>query len=223
MGKPLNTQATLLHGKVQLVELALRIAAGNGGVLNISHRVPFEDLARRVPGAILTFLPGAPQEQLQYQEYVKYFGSKARVGVVKLDDNDALYVVPPTPEATALLKTLEAAGAPPLPNGLLLGVVAPSPTPTGAVGTGNPAGTQVGKAPGAAATQPTEATAGTSKPDDKEADPANGEAVAAKKKDGDVAAEENREDGPEMSKEQLLDLFSNPELIQSLQDSAEGS
>ena len=79
-----------------------------GGVLNISHRVPFEDLARRVPGAILTFLPGAPQEQLQYGEYVKYFGSKARAGVVKLDDNDALYVVPPTAEAAMLLKSLEA-------------------------------------------------------------------------------------------------------------------
>merc|ERR1719183_1443954 len=98
MGKPLNAQATLLHGKVQLVELALRIAAGNGGVLNISHRVPFDDLARRVPGAILTFLPGAPQEHQQYAEYVKYFGSKARAGVVKLDDNDALYVVPPASE-----------------------------------------------------------------------------------------------------------------------------
>merc|ERR1719321_2412436 len=92
-GKPLNLQAQLLHGKVQLVELALRTAAGSGGVLNISHRVPFDDLAKRSPGAVLAFVPVTPLEQAMYNEYIRYFGSKARAGVANLDANDSLYLV----------------------------------------------------------------------------------------------------------------------------------
>merc|ERR1719188_2580517 len=122
--------ASLLHGKVQLVELALRSAAGNNGVLNISHRVPFDDLARRTPGAVLVMAAIGPHEQAQYDEYVQYFQAKARAGVARLDEADALYVVPACAETDTLLKTLEAAGCPPLPRNMLLGVVAPSPGPT---------------------------------------------------------------------------------------------
>jgi len=48
------------------------------------------------------------------------------------------------------------------------------------------------------------------------------EAEATKSKEAEAAAEEGKnldaDDGPEMSKEALLDLFSNPELIRSLQN-----
>eukprot|EP00929_Paragymnodinium_shiwhaense_P108397 TRINITY_DN74716_c0_g1_i1.p1 TRINITY_DN74716_c0_g1~~TRINITY_DN74716_c0_g1_i1.p1 ORF type:complete len:647 (-),score=175.77 TRINITY_DN74716_c0_g1_i1:138-2078(-) len=225
MVKPLNTQATLLHGKVQLVELALRIAAGQSGILNVSHRVPFEDLARRTPGAVLSFIPLAPQEHMQYGEYVKYFGTKQRAGVVKLDDVDALYIVPPCDAVAPLLRALEASGAPPLPTNVLLGVITSAPGPT------------AGQAPAPAAKKP-EASA-----EAKEAKEADAKAAAAAKAQQEAEAkaaaekekaaagadadrkadgDEDGDDGPAISKDALLDLFSNPELIRSLQGVDDG-
>lgn len=240
MGKPLNTQATLLHGKVQLVELALRTAAGNGGVLNISHRVPFDDLARRTPGAVLSFVPPTPMEHGAYAEYIKYFGSKVRAGVARLDDVDALYIVPPCPEAAGLLKSLEASGATGLPTNALLGVIAATPGPTTAAAAGQQAArTAAPKAPtGGTAPAPAQpqdaakpeapaAPAGTpnvkadakadakaeaaAKPEPTLGQAARADEAKAKQADGD-------DNGPEMSKEALLDLFSNPDLIKSLQN-----
>merc|ERR1719326_2546499 len=43
MGKRLSTQAALVYGKVPSVEVLLRAVAENKGVLNISHRVPFDE------------------------------------------------------------------------------------------------------------------------------------------------------------------------------------
>jgi len=228
MGKPLNAQAALLHGKVNLVELALRSAAQNGGVLNVSHRVPFDDLSRRAPGAILTFIPPTIQEHASYGEYIKYFGGKQRAGVIKLDDNDSLYIVPPCPEALPLISALEASGSPEIPKTVLLGVIAASPGPAGGALPGKAAGAPPGDAPAAtAAAEP--ATA--SKPAEQIAEPKKAEAVladpepapkveaaAAPVKDtGDKPTDGgDDDDGPQLSQDALLDLFSNPDLIQSL-------
>lgn len=222
LGKHLNVHATLLHGKVQMVELALRIAAGNSGVLNISHRVPFDDLGRRLPGAVLALAPFTPHEQAQYDEYVRYFRAKMRVGVARLDEVDALYIVPPAEETAALIKSLEAAGSPLLPRNMLLGVVAATPGPT--------AGTAAGQA--AAKAHPTASPATSSMAGGLDHRPAKGKEkepsddkvqakgkaaveVEASTKDEDAGDEDPDQD---MSKEALLDLFSNPDLIKSLQE-----
>merc|ERR1719235_2063547 len=129
-GKRLNVSAQLHHGKVQLVELALRIAAGTDGVLNISHRVPFEDLAKRTAGAVIAFVPD-PFNPM-YNDYVRYFGAKARAGVATLDGDYSLYLVPPVTEAALLIRSLEENGAPaPVPRNCLLGIITSKPTASG--------------------------------------------------------------------------------------------
>jgi len=247
LGKPLGTQATLLHGKVQLVELALRTAASNGGVLNISHRVPFDDLARRMPGAVLAFVPQGPHEQPMYAEYCRYFGSKVRAGVAQLDGVDALYIVPPVEEASAMLNSLSSAGgAPPLPKQYLLGVIAATPGPTTGVTGGQavqaakasaakPAKTDsAGSAPATApavAPAPAAPAAGAKAalPTKKELDtsaPASDGSLApgvesTAPEGGATEPPESKPDGedgePEMSGEALMNLFSNPDLLSSLQ------
>lgn len=225
MGKQLNLQATLLHGKVQNVELALRIAAGNGGVLNISHRVPFEDLAKRTPGAILAFVPQNPMEQAMYNEYVRYFGAKARAGVASLDANDSMYLVPPVGEAASLLLAFEAAGArAPLPRNCLLGVITLKPAaclapavaaPVLAVPAVPDSGEKPPDSPEKAAPPAPAAAvapAAEEKPEEKEA-----EEPAAKP----AAPADDGEEGGEMSGEALMNLFSNPDLINSLQGMGE--
>lgn len=216
MGKQLNLQATLLHGKVSMIELALRTAAGNSGVLNISHRVPFDDLAKRVPGAVVAFVPQTLAEQAMYQEYVRYFGAKARAGVANLDAQDSLYLIPPVSEASGLLAALEASGAPaPLPRNCLLGVITAKPTATGiqppalaAPVLAAPVSTEPAPPPAAApaAAPPVPAPDASEKP---KPDEEEKEAAPAKSADD--------EEGGEMSSEALMNLFSNPELIKSLQ------
>jgi hypothetical protein len=222
-GKQLNTQASLLYGKVQLVELALRIAAGTGGILNISHRVPFDDLAKRMPGAILAFVPQSPLDQLMYNEYVRYFGAKARAGVATLDANDSLYLVPPVGEASGLLSALEAAGAPaPLPRNCILGVITAKPTATGAPAVAA-APVPAAPPPAPAAATPAAPAVPADAPAPKVAEKAaedetkatageKGEAAPAKPPPAD-----DGEEGGEMSGEALMNLFSNPDLIKSLQ------
>lgn len=229
MGKQLNLQASLLHGKVQLVELALRTAAGQSGLLNISHRVPFEDLAKRPAGAVIAFVPQTPMEQAMYNEYVRYFGSKARAGVANLDNNDSLYIVPPVGEAAPLLTALEAAGAPaPLPRNCLLGIITAKPTAILAGAPPPALAAAVGSAPDTAGKPADEkAPPGAADSPEKMAAPvgADGEekAAAADDKDDDDAEpakdakDDDDEGGGEMSGEALMNLFSNPDLIKSLQ------
>jgi len=226
MGKQLNLQATLLHGEVQLVELALRTAAGNSGILNISHRVPFDDLAKRMPGAVLAFVPQTPMEQLMYNEYVRYFGAKARAGVANLDNNDqSLYLVPPVGEAQSLLAALEAAGVPgPLPRNCLLGVITAKPTAAMNTTVGGPApaaavpALAVPAAPAAPdAAVPAEAPADApGAPADSEGSEKAAADEEAKEANGDDG-EEDGEEGGGLSGEALANLFSNPELLQALQ------
>jgi len=230
MGKQLNMHAALLYGRVQLVELCLRIAAGNSGVLNISHRVPFDDLARRTPGAVFSFVPCSQQEHSQYDEYVHYFKSKARAGVAHLDEVDALYIVPPSDEAAPLLNTLQAAGASAFPKNTLLGVVAPRPGPPTAVNTASVPGTP------ARPVQPSSTApavqGGRNDVDMPRFQTGSAVATAIEMKSesvtkttpinqadsvGDTNCADGGDLGQEISNEALLDLFSNPELIRSLQ------
>lgn len=210
MGKQMTIQATLLHGKVQAVELALRIAAQNSGILNISHRVPFDDLARRTPGAILAFAPVTPHEQGQYDEYAKYFQKKMRAGVARLDDSEAMYLVPPCAEAEVLLSALQAGGAPQLPKHCLLGIIAATPGPTG---NAPPVGAPMRAAPVLPAKEPPPGREAKAEPPE---EPTRAEAPREADA-GDSKGTADDKDGGEMSQEALLDLFSNPELIKSLQ------
>eukprot|EP00403_Amphidinium_massartii_P033706 CAMPEP_0178439686 /NCGR_PEP_ID=MMETSP0689_2-20121128/36306_1 /TAXON_ID=160604 /ORGANISM="Amphidinium massartii, Strain CS-259" /LENGTH=555 /DNA_ID=CAMNT_0020062267 /DNA_START=39 /DNA_END=1702 /DNA_ORIENTATION=+ len=217
--KQLPTQATLLHGKVELVELALRSAAGTGGMLNVSHRVPFDDVARRTPGAVLQFIPATVNEQLQYGEYIQYFRSKVRAGVAPLDKVQALYLIPPADETAALLAALTTAGVPPLPKNCLLGIIADAPA-SGVLTADKPAAIANSAAP-AAASQPAAGSADSAKKAAKETEekasrPDEAGAKGAEKEEGD-GNEDDEGQGQEFSKEALLDLFSNPELLKSLQ------
>ncbi|CAE8598819.1 unnamed protein product [Polarella glacialis] len=128
----LRLHATLLHGDADAAEAALRSpAAGSGGggsssgVLRISHRVPFADLARRAPSAILSLVPMTnAQDQAQCDEYARYFGSKERAGVAHPDGASlALYVVPPSAALACGFNYLSGV----LPRRCLLAAVAPPP------------------------------------------------------------------------------------------------
>jgi len=253
-GKPLSAHASLLDGKVASVELVLRCMAQCGSALNITHRVPFDDLARRAPSAVLALAPTSQQEQQSYDEYCRYFRAKMRAGVAHLDNVDALYIVPPSPEAAPLIQSLQAAGVTNLPANALLAVVAPSPTARSgpAPATDQPAAPATVAAPARQpasqpATRPAAATAATGAAPEKAstgeaaaksigAQAAGGRATSAGAKA--AAAEtapkaETREAteaskastgaedaGQEISGQALLDLFSNPDLIASLQDDA---
>lgn len=227
MGKHLRAHATLVFGKVTAVEVALRAAAGSGGVLNISHRVPFDDLARRTPSAVLVLVPQGPQDQSQYDEYSQYFRAKARAGVAKLDDADALYVVPPCADAAALLSSLKDHGASALPSNALVAVIAASPGATTGAAAQNavsaPTAPQADTLPQSAtpaplaSTQPAGTVADASRPSESVVGPADAPVVDADRSSGAADASGDGDDNQEMSREALLDLFSNPELIRSLQ------
>lgn len=239
MGKRLTTQAALVYGKVPSVEVLLRAVAGAQGVLNISHRVPFDEVGRRSPPnatqetyGILSMIPVHPGEQTQYDEYVAYFRQKVRAGVAKLDDTCSLYMVPPGEDIPALkgLYTLSDA----IPKTCLLGVIAGA-TPQ----VNNPSEKKDDKkAEGGEGKEAPEA--GTSAPPAKkareeekekpeEAKEASGGPESATAKAAEGSGEEkatgsgggtgSSADETAMSSRELLDLFSNPELIKLLSTS----
>merc|ERR1740117_351725 len=60
-GKRLPMRSVLLHGRVSDVEVALRSAATSFGALDITHRVPFEEVAKRASTcSLLTMMPNTP-------------------------------------------------------------------------------------------------------------------------------------------------------------------
>merc|ERR1719183_1791334 len=78
-GKRLPMRSVLLHGKVSDVEVALRCAATTFGALDITHRVPFDEVAKRASmGSLLSMMPSTAAEHIQYEEYSKYFRGKMR-------------------------------------------------------------------------------------------------------------------------------------------------
>merc|ERR1719356_2116857 len=118
------TRASLLHGRMSDVEVALRSAAQHGNLLDITHRVPFEDVARRAPSTILCLAAQSPLEQAVVDEYIKYFRSKMRAGVAKMDGPLALYILPPVEDVPAMRDALYAP-YPDVPRaGCLLGLIA---------------------------------------------------------------------------------------------------
>lgn len=260
MGKRLTLRAALMHGRIQDVEVALRSAAGNMGVLDITHRVPFEEAARRArDGTVLSMAPPTPLEQLAFEEYAKYFRSKMRAGVARLDGQLALYVLPPGDDIPSLAESVYSLG-PHIPRvGCLLAVIAPgtaavmsAPAPgkgpaaapaaaamaapvgvpsaekaAGATAQADSAGTspppkrqRVGEAdqPAAGGAAAQEADDGMAPPVDSAA-PAPAPAAAGAEGDGGG----DGDGGMDMSSKELMDLFSNPELIKLLSDDkAEG-
>lgn len=256
MGKRMSLRASLVHGRVQDVEVALRSAAGNFSVFDITHRVPFEEVARRANGTVLAMSPPSPAEQGQFDEYVKYFRTKMRAGVARLDGVLALYVLPPAEDLPALRDSVYALGAHIPRTGCLLGLIAPGTTaathPTSAAaGQGKqpekaatataavapaaattpaanpgatsgrapvaatPSGPEAAAAGAAAATGPAPSLAGTAA-----SGPAGGTAAVAVKtaEAGANAPAEDDAPGLQVSSKELLDLFSNPELIKLLSD-----
>lgn len=249
--KRLSTRASLLHGKVQDVEVCLRSAAGNHNVLDITHRVPFEDACRRVAnGTVVSMTAQAPHEHFALEEYVKYFRTKMRAGMVRLDGNLALYVLPPGEDIPALRDNLYVLG-PHIPrSGCLLGLVAvagaapaatarapakPAPAAAQQPADARPPAQAALPAPAAvaspAAMEPSAAAgkAAKGKEGDSKEPPSAASAAGGSKAEADgrekTAKEATAGDGGaaggddvDMSSTELLDLFTNPELIKLLSD-----
>ncbi|CAJ1359133.1 unnamed protein product, partial [Effrenium voratum] len=106
--------------------VVLRSAAANSSVADITHRVPFDDVAKKVAsGSILSLVPNSIMEQASFDEYNKYFRSKSRAGVARLDGSLALYVMPCGEDIPALRDSLYALG-PHIPRaGCLIGLIGP--------------------------------------------------------------------------------------------------
>mmetsp|Transcript_83842 Transcript_83842/g.130885 ORF Transcript_83842/g.130885 Transcript_83842/m.130885 type:complete len:511 (+) Transcript_83842:92-1624(+) len=238
-GKRLQMRSALLHGKVQDVEVALRCAATTFGALDITHRVPFEEVAKRAPtGTLLSMAPTSPAELVQYEEYAKYFRSKMRAGVAKLDAELSLYVLPPTDDVLVLRDSVYALnpGITPRSN-CLLGLIASTTeqlrasTPAAVAPRSSTLALPVATVPAPAPDPAPEALPPPPPP------PAQKEVPAAPpvakeeasstlapeaedqlaKADGEKASLDG---GTDVSQKEILDLFSNPELIKLLSDDA---
>jgi hypothetical protein len=222
-------RTVLLHGKVSDIEVALRCAATTFGALDITHRVPFDEVARRAStGSLLSMMPSTAAEHIQYEEYSKYFRSKERAGVAKLDAELSLFVIPPTDDVAVLRDSVYALnpGITPRSN-CLLGLIAPSTDQMKGEGQGParpppvraPPVAPVPEAPVAAAadanTSPAKAVKEEAAPTvtPAEAEPAKDAAAAPGKSEGTEDAGEET-----VSQKEILDLFSNPELLKLLSD-----
>lgn len=179
--KRLPARVTLHRGKVQEIEVAVRSAAQHQpAMLDIKHRVPFEEAARRIStGSVLSVDPISPADQKSFDEYIKYFKTKSRAGVARLEGNLALYLLP-AGESPEVLKALYELNTHIPRNGSLLGIIGES----GPVAP-----------PGAPRELP---KAKEVKPEEKKDEPAEGD------------------DEGKMSSKELMDLFSNPDLIAAL-------
>ncbi|CAE8604391.1 unnamed protein product [Polarella glacialis] len=222
MGKRLPLRAALLHGKVQDVEVALRAAAANSNVIDITHRVPFEEVAKKIAnGAVLSLDLGSAMDKASQDEYIKYFKTKQRAGVARLDGVLALYVLPPAEDVPALRDSLYALG-PHIPRNSLIGLIAPGTTAVNSsAGVATSSRSEPAKAKEAA---PVTAATGQSTAPVPEAAPAK-ETKAAEGAPSDTVAaagapDGEEEEGPNMSSHELLDLFSNPDLIKLLSDAS---
>lgn len=184
--KRLPARVTLHRGKVQEIEVAVRSAAQHTpAMLDIKHRVPFDEAARRIKsGSVLSLDPITPTDQKSFDEYIKYFKTKSRAGVARLDGNLALYLLP-AGESPEVLKALYELNTHIPRNGSLLGIIGES----GPVA-----------APGAAAV-PKETT----------------KAKAEEEKPEKEQPKEGDDEAPNMSSKELMDLFTNPDLIAALQ------
>lgn len=201
MAKKTPFRAALIQGKVSDVEVALRSAAANASVADITHRVPFDEVGKKVHGSsILSLYPNSLMEQASFEEYNKYFRSKSRAGVARLDESLALYVMPAGEDIPALRESLYTLG-PHIPRvGCLIGLIGPG---TPAVNAAKPVKQEEAKL------EKEKEKKSEPKDDEPQAEPVPAGA-------GDAAA-------PGMSGKELMDLFSNPDLIQLLQKEVTGA
>jgi len=228
MGKRLPLRAALLQGKVSDVEVLLRSAAGNSSVIDITHRVPFDEVARKVAsGSILTLVPNTIMEQASFEEYGKYFKTKQRAGVAKLEGSLSLYVLPSVEDFPVLRDALWSLG-PHIPRaGCLIGIIAPGSAPPVSGGgaaapaaTAAPVGTATASKAAAAAAAEEPAPAVKAEPATEQAtERQEKQAAAAPTEDaasGAAAEAAKDDDDGNMSSNELMDLFSNPDLIRLL-------
>merc|ERR1719343_131109 len=96
--------------------------------------MPFEEVAKRAStGTLLSMAPPTVVEQAQYAEYVKYFRTKMRCGVAKIDSALSLYVLPPSEDVPAIRDSLYVLGPQVPRDGCLLGLIAAAaPVPAAA-------------------------------------------------------------------------------------------
>lgn len=202
MAKKTPFRAALIQGKVSDVEVVLRSAAANASIADITHRVPFDEVGKKVASSsILSLVPNTIMEQASFEEYSKYFRNKSRAGVARLDESLALYVMPCGEDIPALKDSLYTLG-PHIPRvGCLIGLIGPGTA-------------AVNAAPQTARPVKQEAE---EKPKEKEEKPPEKKEESAPEAD---APEPQEGDG--MSSKELMDLFSNPDLIQLLSKEVAG-
>lgn len=206
----LSTKSALLQGKAQDLEMALQAASAADGILDITHRVPFEEVAKKVAsGTVISLVPCTPSEQNMFNEYIKYFKDKMRAGVVSLSESMSFFLLPPTEDVPAMKESLYALGSH-IPRSGLLAVIAPGVAlaPAAAPAKGS---TSKRKTPAENPAEP-EAKPSPAEPGAKPS-PAEPEPRLKARKAG---APEGGGEGGCLSTSEIMDLFSNPELIQLL-------
>mmetsp|Transcript_57581 Transcript_57581/g.122460 ORF Transcript_57581/g.122460 Transcript_57581/m.122460 type:complete len:441 (-) Transcript_57581:37-1359(-) len=214
--KKMPTRAAILHGKIQDVEVALRSAASNQNVFDITHRVPFDDVARKIStSTVLSLMAGSPAEMVPMDEYVKYFRSKMRAGVVRLTDSLSMYVLPASQDIPILQEHLYSLGGHIPRTGCLIAVIAPGSAPAPAAPAQAPRAEVKTKSSAPPAEAPVAAPVDTGAP---------AEAPAAAAAEAPVEDPQPGRGSGGLSGAELMDLFSNPELIKFFAaDEEEGS
>lgn len=233
-GKRLQARSSLLYGKIEDVEVTLRSAGVNANVLDITHRVPFEEASRRISGStILSIMPVSPADQIAHHEYATYFCTKNRSGMVRLENGLALYVLPPSESVPCLRDGLLAAGYSTVP-GCLWGLVAQGNAPAPAQTAAAKAAATKAAAAKASSAAPTATPAFAAQAGGASASVGETASVASKAAGAEASApgsvgegakpsEEDDSEGLNVSSKELLDMFSNPELIKLLSDEGAGA
>lgn len=132
--KRMTFAAMLMHGDLLGVEIVLKSMANDpNGVLNISHRIPFEEIAKS-ERTIMSVLGLAAPTRAEYEtrmvdDYCTYFRQKMRAGSVKLDETHSLYIVPPLENPTEGPNAHLYALSPDVMHNTLLAVVCKLNTP----------------------------------------------------------------------------------------------
>jgi hypothetical protein len=68
----------------------------NINVLNISNRTTVDDVCKRISVGIVVISPMNETQSDGFNELIKYFNEKARVGVVNLQNERVMYILPPS-------------------------------------------------------------------------------------------------------------------------------
>eukprot|EP01066_Platyproteum_vivax_P005178 Platyproteum_vivax@DN16599_c0_g1_i1.p2 len=120
-------EGTLLRSKKNLVQVKLIHLSGPvvellppaTEKLNVSHRTQYEEVAKKHILAVC-YLECLAAYASTFDEYIEYFNEKARAGVVQLDNNITLNLLPPN---LTLFDEFQLTN---LPSNTLLGLFTPS-------------------------------------------------------------------------------------------------